>query len=500
MPSSSLTKLAEIRAAAGPRVTVGLSDATLASFLATDPSLAAAIDDAHAAWQVLRQSYASALALDERELGRWIQSDLLPFYGPDAVNPYVPIGARGPWIITSHGGVVHDSGGYGMLGFGHGPQAVIDAMSKPWVMANLMTPSFSQKRFLDAIEREIGHTRGGCPYAQFVCLNSGSEANSVALRITDALARRMTDPGGAQEGKRVKLLAIQGGFHGRTDRPAQASHSSYPTYTKTLRTFRDHDYLTVVPSNDVAALREAFAQAERDGVWFEAMLLEPVMGEGAPGVATSRAFYDEARRLTKASGTVLLVDSIQAGLRVHGTLSFVDYPDFTDAEPPDMEVYSKAINAAQYPLSVLALTESAASLYRAGLYGNTMTTNPRALEIATTVLGMITPALRENIRARGAELLTRLTEVAEEFHPLTVRAQGTGLLLALELDATHAKVTGFGGVEEACRLRGMGVIHGGANALRFTPHFAITSAEVDLMIGVLRDTLATFARAAAVAK
>lgn len=500
MPTSSIAKLAEIRAGAGPRVTIGLSDAAIAAFLSTDPALGSAIADAHAAWLVLRQTYASALALDERELGRWIQGDLLPFYGPDAVNPYVPIGARGPWIVTSHGGVVHDSGGYGMLGFGHGPQPVIDTMSHPWVMANLMTPSFSQKRFLEAIEREVGHTRGGCPFAQFVCMNSGSEANSVALRITDALARRMTDPGGAQAGKRVKLLAIQGGFHGRTDRPAQASHSSYPTYQKSLRTFRDHDYLTVVPSNDVAALRQAFADAERDGVWFEAMLLEPVMGEGDPGVATTRAFYDEARKLTKASGTVLLVDSIQAGLRAHGVLSVVDYPGFTDAEPPDMEVYSKAINAAQYPLSVLALTASAGALYRAGLYGNTMTTNPRALEIATTVMGLITPALRQNIHDRGVELLTRLTAVAAEFHPLTTGAQGTGLLLALEIDPAHAKVTGFGGVEEACRLRGMGVIHGGVNALRFTPHFGITSAEIDLMIDVLRSTLATFASAAAVAK
>ena len=46
---------------------------------------------------------------------------------------------EGPWIITSHGAVVHDNGGYGMLGAGHGPNTVIDAMSKNWVMANVMT-------------------------------------------------------------------------------------------------------------------------------------------------------------------------------------------------------------------------------------------------------------------------------------------------------------------------------------------------------------------------
>jgi len=38
----------------------------------------------------------------------------------------------------------------------------------------------------------------------------------------------------------------------------------------------------------------------------------------------------------------------------------------------------------------------------------------------------------------------------------------------------------------------LGVIHGGQNALRFTPHFAITSEEIDLIIEVLRDALLHF--------
>ena len=43
------------------------------------------------------------------------------FYADDAVNPYVAIAARGPWVVTLKGAVLHDSGGYGMLGFGHTP-------------------------------------------------------------------------------------------------------------------------------------------------------------------------------------------------------------------------------------------------------------------------------------------------------------------------------------------------------------------------------------------
>ena len=63
-----------------------------------------------------------------------------------------------------------------------------------------------------------------------------------------------------------------------------------------------------------------------------------------------------------------------------------DYPGFENAEAPDMETYSKALNAGQYPLSVLAVTEPTAAIYKRGLYGNTMTANPRALDVACACL------------------------------------------------------------------------------------------------------------------
>ena len=38
------------------------------------------------------------------------------------------------------------------------------------------------------------------------------------------------------------------------------------------------------------------------------------------------------------------------------------------------------------------------------------------------------------------------------------------------------------GAEFVLRKQGLGVIHGGENSLRFTPHFGIRSEEVDLII------------------
>lgn len=486
---SVLAKLQEIRDHSGPRRTRGVPDDALSAFAATDPSLVQAVDHALALHRQHRQDHPALVAMAEAELVVHVQGGLVNFYKPETVNPYVALAAKGPWIVTTHGAVVHDNGGYGMLGQGHNPDAVMEALSRPQVMANVMTPSLSHLAFDQKMRRELGHTRAeGCPFARFICLNSGSESVTVARRLADVNALRMVGPGGRHQGRVVKALAIKGGFHGRTDGPARISDSCRDAYEKHLASFRDHSDLVVVEQNDVAALELAFAQAEARGWYFDAVYMEPVQGEGAPGRAITRAFYDRAVELIRAMGGLVVVDSIQAGLRAQGVLSLVDYPGFQDAAVPDVETWSKALNAGQYPLSVLGLSQRAADIYVKGVYGNTMTTNPRALDVACAVLDSITPALRENIRRQGRAFLAGLEAMQAEFPGLIRLVQGTGLLFCAELDPA-VPVVAFDSPEERCRLAGLGVVHGGVNALRFTPHFGITDAEVTLVLDLLREVL-----------
>ncbi|HEY4554853.1 MAG TPA: aminotransferase class III-fold pyridoxal phosphate-dependent enzyme, partial [Lysobacter sp.] len=472
-----LVKLAPLRACRGTRRTPGLDDAVVARFAATHPELVEAIDAAAAEFARIRDEHADLLDLDEDAQIHAVQDGYVNFYPDDAVNPYVALSARGPWIVTLKGAVLHDSGGYGMLGFGHAPAAVIEAMARPQVMANIMTPSLSQLRFDRALREAIGAGRDGCPFAKFFCLNSGSEAVGLAARIADANAKTMTDPGAPRAGGAIKRVVVKGSFHGRTDRPALYSDSSRKAYLQHLASFRGEDSVIAIEPYDLDALKKAFADADANGWFIEAMFLEPVMGEGDPGRSVPPAFYAAARELTKAHGALLLVDSIQAGLRAHGVLSIIDYPGFEAFEAPDMETYSKALNAGQYPLSVLAVGERAAGLYRKGLYGNTMTTNPRALDTACAVLAQVTPALRENIRARGAEAVAKLERLGAELGGLITKVQGTGLLFSCEL-SPQFKCFGADSTEEWLRERGIGVIHGGTNSLRFTPTFTITSDEI----------------------
>ncbi len=481
--------LAPLRAHGGQRRTTGLPDDVLERFAATHPDLLDAARAAAAAHAALTTEFADLLDLDEDAQARAVQAGYVNFYQSDAVNPYVALAARGPWIVTLKGAVLHDSGGYGMLGFGHTPRAVIEAMAQPVPMANIMTPSLSQLKLDRALRREIGHTRdGGCPFSHFLCLNSGSESVGLAARIADINTRTQTDPGGRHAGRTIKRVVVKGSFHGRTERPALYSDSSRAAYKKYLASFRDEDSLITVPPYDADALRQVFADADANGWFVEAVFLEPVMGEGDPGRALPPAFYAAARELTRAHGSLLLVDSIQAGLRAHGVLSVVDYPGFEGLDAPDMETYSKALNAGQYPLSVLAVTERAAQLYKSGVYGNTMTANPRALDVACAVLAQLTPDVRANIRDAGRRSVEALEALKAELGGLITKVQGTGLLFSCEL-APQFKCYGAGSTEEWLRERGLGVIHGGANSLRFTPHFNIGDDEIALMVAMVGKAL-----------
>jgi acetylornithine/succinyldiaminopimelate/putrescine aminotransferase len=482
-------KLNAMRSHGGALETHGLDDKTLLKFAESDARISVAVDAAYTSFLDLLEEEPELMALAEIELVAQVQKGFVNFYPYDAINPYIALSGLGPWIVSSRGAVLYECGGYGMLGLGHAHKDILEAMNKPHIMANIMTPSFSQKRLFDALQKEIGHTRDSNPYDRFFCLNSGSESVTLAARISDINARIMTDPGGKHASKPIRILSLKHAFHGRTDRPARFSDSTRAVSCKYLASFRDYDNLLTVEPNDIDQLEQVYEYADKNGLFIEAFFMEPVMGEGSPGQAITPEFYARARELTEAHGSLLLVDSIQAGLRAQGVLSICDYPGFESLPAPDMETYSKALNGGQYPLSVLALNASASQLYRAGVYGNTMTTNPRALDIAVTVLKSITPEVRQNIRERGSELFDKLIDLQNELGGFITKVQGTGLLASAELDPARFKSYGANSTEEYMRKAGINVIHGGTNALRFTPSFDITSEEVDMIINVTRDAL-----------
>ena len=478
--------LDQLRAKAGTHKTVGISDCDIRKFLAKDVNLGLAIKDAMVLWETLDE--ATTYGMDEIDLIHDVQSGWCNFYAEDTVNPFVPLVAKGPWIITLHGAVIHDSGGYGMLGFGHNPDNVMEVLARPAVMANIMTPSLSQRDLVHVLKSEIGYTRAGkCPYAQFILMNSGSEANSVADRIIDVHT-------GHTRGSRTVVtgVSMKQGFHGRTFKPAVVSDSSAAKYISSkcdMLTKFKLAYNRLVTPNDVSELVAAFETANQKGEYIEAVYIEAVMGEGNPGQGITPEFYNAARKITLENDSMLLIDSVQAGIRCHGCLSIMDYPGFANSECPDFEVFSKAINGGQYPVSIVALSARAVASYKRGVYGNTMTAAPRACQVAATIIGSLDEPVRANIRSAGLYAVSKFRDLQARYPKAITGISGTGLLYAVHLDVKHYPVVAVAGAECWLRAQGVGVIHGGENALRFTPHFNVSEEEIDLQVQTLERFL-----------
>ena len=79
-----------------------------------------------------------------------------------------------------------------------------------------MTPSISQYIFRNKINKLINPG-----YQSIMCLNSGSEANTLAMRIANI-----------HKNKNPVTVSMIGSFHGRTEKPSIASHSCIPSYKK----------------------------------------------------------------------------------------------------------------------------------------------------------------------------------------------------------------------------------------------------------------------------
>jgi len=445
----------------------GIPDKLLENFR-KDPNLTSAINS-------------SLLILNNKSNYHEYQKNILNFYNKDTIVPYLPVAAKGPWIIASNGALLYDVGGYGMLGFGHSPDWCLEVLSKPHVMANIMTPNSIQLDFTNILQEKIGINRDdGCPYSHFAFLNSGSESIELATRITDI--KRKTN-------NETFFIVLKDSFHGRTGKASTLSDSTKSIYKKYLKSFSKELPVKTVEINDIDGFVSVFNTYKIGSV-----IMEPVMGEGNPGICVNEAFYDCVRQMTKKTNSNLIIDSIQAGIRGTGYLSIVDYPHLKNKDPPDMEIFSKAISSGQYPLSVLAMKQDIYHTFKTGLYGNTMTGNPKALEVGYETLKRLDNDVVMNIQNKGERFKTMLQEIQEKYPHIATHVTGSGLLLALHINSNYNVCNGNNGLEYICRSNGLNVIHGGDNALRFTPYFLINDNEIELIKNLLDISFADFTK------
>ena len=115
-----------------------------------------------------------------------------------------------------------------------------------------------------------------------------------------------------------------------------------------------------------------------------------------------------------------------------------------------------------------------------------MCANPKALDIGFETLNRLDKNVSKNIVKQGNNFVDMLNSLKKSYPDVIEEVTGTGLLIAAHINKKYA-VVGENGLEISCRKRGLNVIHGGENALRFTPYFLINENEITLIKHILKD-------------
>ena len=340
-------------------------------------------------------------------------------------------------------------GGIAVVGLGHRHPVVTAAahaqLDELWHASNLYWTE-PMLRLATLLSERVGGAQA------FFC-NSGAEANEAALKV----ARKATG--------RSRIVALEGGFHGRT----------LGALSATGQPGKWEGFGPLVPGvsfarpNDVESIEAAVSPGGELAI----IILEPVLGEGGV-VPLDEGFVRVASELARELGALLCVDEVQSGLGRTGT--FFAYEQL--GIEPDLVTLAKGLGNG-LPIGALLVRDGIADAIRPGDHGSTFGGNPVACAAACAVVEAIDHALLANVAARGEELAAGLREL-----PGVLEVRGRGLLLAAVVDGDA------GAVVDACRERGLLALTAGADVLRLLPALVVTEAEVGEALGILADALA----------
>jgi predicted acetylornithine/succinylornithine family transaminase len=339
--------------------------------------------------------------------------------------------------------------GIAVVGLGHlhpAPLAAAHAqLDRLWHASNLYWTE-PMEGLAGLLSSRMGGARA------FFC-NSGAEANEAAIKY----ARKATG--------RPGIVAIEGGFHGRT--LGALSATGQPPKWEGFGPLVPG--VTFARPNEIESLEAAVSP----GASTAAILLEPVLGEGGV-IVLEGSFVQAAAEIAREVGAVLVLDEVQTGLGRSGT--FFAYEQLGVA--PDAVTLAKGLGNG-LPIGALLVSDDAPAGLAPGDHGSTFGGNPVASAAASAVVEAIDGELLDNVRARGAELVAGLAAL-----PSVVEVRGKGLLLGARLERPAGEVV------DACRERGLLVLSAGPDVLRLTPPLVIGEADVEEALAVIADVLA----------
>ncbi|MGW0854974.1 acetylornithine transaminase [Streptomyces sp. NPDC002690] len=385
------------------------------------------------------------------ELGQRWSDSLMDNYG----TPQIPlVRGEGARVWDADGKEYLDFvGGIAVNALGHAHPAVVEAVSTQIASLGHVSNLFIAEPPVALAERLLQlFGRSGRVYFA----NSGAEANEAAFKIG-----RLTG--------RTGMVATTGGFHGRT-MGALALTGQAKKRDPFLPLPAD---VTHVPYGDVEALRAAVTTDTA------LVIIEPIQGEKGV-VVPPKGYLSAAREITRATGTLLVLDEVQTGIGRCGT--WFEYQAHEDVEP-DIVTLAKGIGGG-LPLGVTVAFGAAADLLKPGHHGTTFGGNPIACAAGLAVLDTLAAdGALDNVKRLGE----RIREEVEGLgHPLVSHVRGSGLLLGIVLTGPHASQ-----VQQAAQEAGLLVNAPAPDVVRLMPPLIIGDAEVDAFLAVLRGALDT---------
>ncbi|MEU9621849.1 acetylornithine transaminase [Streptomyces sp. NPDC088251] len=387
--------------------------------------------------------------MSNQELSQRWQHALMDNYG---TPPLSLVRGEGAHVWDADGTEYLDFvGGIAVNALGHAHPAVVEAVSTQIASLGHVSNLFIAPQPVALAERLLQlFGRDGRVYFA----NSGGEANEAAFKIG-----RLTG--------RTRMVATDGGFHGRT--MGALALTGQPGKREPFEPLPGE--VTHVPYGDAEALRAAVTTDTA------LVIIEPIQGENGV-VVPPKGYLEAAREITRATGTLLVLDEVQTGIGRCG--HWFEHQAHQGVDP-DIVTLAKGLGGG-LPLGATVAFGPAAELLKPGQHGTTFGGNPIACAAGLAVLDTLAA---DGALDRVKRLGERIRDGVEALgHPLVSHVRGSGLLLGIVLTEPLAPQA-----QQAAQSAGILVNAPAPDVLRLMPPLIIGDTEVDAFLRALPGAL-----------
>ena len=364
---------------------------------------------------------------------------------------------------------------------GHSHPRIVRAAAEQMLVLNTNTRYLHDKLAMFG-ERLVATLPPPLRVCYFV--NSGSEANELALRLSRAHTRRRD------------VIVLDSAYHGNTTTLIDISPYKFngpggegaPPWVHVLPL--PDTYRGKYRGDDPRAGERyaEFARHVRNPAAF--------IAESAPSVGGQIIFPDRylasVYAIVRGAGGVCIADEVQTA---YGRMGTHFYAFEAQHVVPDIVVLGKPIGNG-YPLGAVVTTREIAASFDNGMeFFSTFGGSTVACTVGLEVLDVVeSERLQDHARDVGAGLLERLRSTIGD-HPLVGDIRGSGLFLGIELvkDRETREPATVEAADVVNRMRDRGVLIGtegpSANVLKIRPPMPFTLGDAELLTNALAESL-----------